>query len=204
MLRHARETRASLTRLTSRVDIPPVEYTLPALVSVALSLAFFFLQKDLGPALVFACLFLVLYGMARRSALVPVAGLALMGGGLLFGYVVGVPHTVRERVSMWLSPWDNVVHGGDQLAHSLWAFATGGVSGTGIGLGDPQIVPAAHTDLILSALGEEWGFLGVAAVFALFGLDRLPRLCGSRCGRAPITSTFSPWDLRRPPRCKFC
>ena len=40
--------------------------------------------------------------------------------------------------------------------------------GTGLGLGDPQLVPAAHTDLILSALGEEWGFLGVAAVFALY------------------------------------
>ncbi len=38
----------------------------------------------------------------------------------------------------------------------------------GIGRGDPQVVPAAHTDLILSALGEEWGFLGVAAVFALY------------------------------------
>src|ERR1022692_315907 len=111
ILRHARETRASLAALTRRFDIPPVEYTLPALVSVALSLAFFFLQKDMGPALVFACLFLVLYGMARRSAAVPVAGLALMGGGLLFGYVMGVPHTVRERVSMWLSPWDNATHG---------------------------------------------------------------------------------------------
>ncbi|HEV3196761.1 MAG TPA: FtsW/RodA/SpoVE family cell cycle protein [Bryobacteraceae bacterium] len=168
ILRHAHETRASLARLTRRFDIPPVEYTLPALVSVALSLAFFFLQKDMGPALVFACLFLVLYGMARRSALVPVAGLVLMGGGLLFGYVVGVPHTVRERVSMWLSPWNNLVHGGDQLAHSLWAFATGGLSGMGIGRGDPQMVPAAHTDLILSALGEELGFLGVAVVFGLF------------------------------------
>ena len=69
---------------------------------------------------------------------------------------------------MWLSPWNNVIHGGDQLADSLWAFATGGLAGMGIGLGDPQLVPAAHTDLILSALGEEWGFLGVAAVFALY------------------------------------
>ena len=69
---------------------------------------------------------------------------------------------------MWLSPWDNLVHGGDQLAHSLWAYATGGIAGTGIGQGDPQLVPAAHTDLILSALGEQWGFLGIAAVFALY------------------------------------
>jgi cell division protein FtsW (lipid II flippase) len=170
ILRHARETRTSLARLTSRFDIPPVEYTLPALVSVLLSLVFFFLQRDMGPALVFACLFLLLYGVARRSALVPVAGLTLVALGFAFGYFIGVPHTVGERVSMWLSPWDNLVHGGDQLAHSLWAFSTGGLSGSGIGLGDPQLVPAGHTDLILSALGEEWGFLGLAGVFGLFGL----------------------------------
>ena len=167
VLRHARETRASVAALTRRFDIPPLEYTLPVLACVALSLAFFFLQKDMGPALVFACLFLSLYGMARGSAFLPACGLALLGAGFAAGYWIGVPHTVGERVSMWLSPWDNLVHGGDQVAHSLWAFATGGVSGMGIGLGDPQMVPAAHTDLILAALGEECGFLGVAAAFAL-------------------------------------
>jgi cell division protein FtsW (lipid II flippase) len=170
VLRHARETRPRLAALTSRVDIPPAEYTLPALVCAALSVVFFFVQRDMGPALVFACLFLVLYGMARGSALVPVAGLTLVIAGFFVGYAIGIPHTVGERVSMWLSPWDNHVHGGDQLAHSLWAYATGGALGMGTGLGDPQVVPAAHTDLILSALGEEWGFAGVAAVFALYGL----------------------------------
>ncbi|MEO8598049.1 MAG: FtsW/RodA/SpoVE family cell cycle protein [Candidatus Solibacter sp.] len=168
VLRHAREHRPSLAALTSRIDIPPVEFTLPALVSVALSLLFFFLQKDMGPALVFACLFLTLYGIARGSALVPVAGLALLGAGFGAGYLLGVPHTVGERVSMWLSPWDNLVHGGDQVAHSLWAFATGGLAGTGMGRGEPQFVPAGHTDLILSVLGEQWGWLGVAAVFAIY------------------------------------
>src|SRR5947209_1874202 len=52
VLRHARETRESLARVTSRFDIPPVEYTLPVAACVALSLIFFFLQKDMGPALV--------------------------------------------------------------------------------------------------------------------------------------------------------
>src|SRR5664279_16242 len=168
VLRHAREKRPTLAALTSRIDIPPVEYTLPVLVSVALCLAFFFLQKDMGPALVFACLFLTLYGVARGSAFVPLAGLTLLGAGFAAGYVLGVPRTVRERVSMWLSPWDNMVHGGDQLAHSLWAYATGGIAGTGIGRGDPQFVPAGHTDLILSVLGEQWGWAGIAAVFALY------------------------------------
>jgi cell division protein FtsW (lipid II flippase) len=170
VLRHARETRSSLAALTRHFDIPPVEFTLPAAVCVALSIAFFFLQRDMGPALVFAFLFLALYGLARGSIAVPIAGMALVAAGFFAGYILGAPRTVGERVSMWLSPWNNMVHGGDQLAHSLWAFATGGASGMGIGLGDAQIVPAAHTDLILSALGEEWGFLGVAAVFALYAL----------------------------------
>ncbi len=169
VLRHARETRPSLARLTRRLDIPPVEYTAPVVVSVALSLIFFFLQRDMGPALVFASLFLVLYAVARGSAFVPAVGLALMAAGFALGYLIGVPHTVANRMAMWLSPWNNLVHGGDQLAHSLWAFATGGFSGMGIGRGDPALVPASHTDLILSALGEEWGFLGVALVFALYG-----------------------------------
>jgi cell division protein FtsW (lipid II flippase)/cell division protein FtsI/penicillin-binding protein 2 len=168
VLRHARETRPRLAALTSRISIPPLEATLPAAVCVALSIVFFFLQKDMGPALLFACLFLSLYGVARASALVPAIGLALVVCGFAAGFYLGVPHTVGERVSMWLSPWNNLVHGGDQLAHSLWAFSTGGVSGMGLGMGDPQLVPAAHTDLILSALGEELGFCGVAIVFALF------------------------------------
>ena len=184
VLRHARETRASLEPLTKHFDIPPVEYTLPAAVCVALSLVFFFLQKDMGPALVFACLFLALYGIARGSTFVPALGLLLVFCGFLFGYLIGVPHTVGERVSMWVSPWNNMVHGGDQLAHSLWAFATGGATGMGIGKGDPQLVPAAHTDLILSALGEEWGFAGIAAVFVLYAIVvwralRIARRAGS-------------------------
>ncbi|HUB80497.1 MAG TPA: FtsW/RodA/SpoVE family cell cycle protein, partial [Bryobacteraceae bacterium] len=168
VLRHARETRPSMTRLTRHFDIPPLEYTLPVLACVALSLLFFFLQKDMGPALVFSCVFLVLYGLARGSFFVPAAGLGLVTMGFMTGFAIGIPHTVRERVSMWLSPWNNVIHGGDQLADSLWSFATGGLAGMGIGRGDAQVVPAAHTDLILAALGEELGFLGVAAVFAVY------------------------------------
>ncbi|HLH18737.1 MAG TPA: FtsW/RodA/SpoVE family cell cycle protein [Bryobacteraceae bacterium] len=169
VLRHARETRAKVARFVGRLDVPPVEYTLPAAACVGLSLLFFFLQKDMGPALVFACVFLLLYGLARGSVFVPALGLAVVTLGFVAGYFIGIPHTVGERVAMWLSPWNNLVHGGDQLADSLWAFATGGVSGLGVGRGDPQLVPAAHTDLILAAVGEELGFLGVAAVFALYG-----------------------------------
>lgn len=169
ILRHAREHRPALARLDKLGGIPPLEYTIPVFVCGALSLLFFFLQKDMGPAMIFTCLFLALYSIARRGALMAVAGLLFLFAGFVGGYFLRFPHTVYERVSMWASPWSNLIHGGDQLAQSLWAYATGGLFGTGLGLGDPQLVPAAHTDLILSALGEEWGFAGLLAVFALYG-----------------------------------
>ncbi|MGA2131657.1 MAG: FtsW/RodA/SpoVE family cell cycle protein [Bryobacteraceae bacterium] len=168
VLRHAREQRPSLARFTRWGGIPPLEYTIPIFLCVALSLLFFFLQRDMGPAMVFTCLFLILYSIARKGALVPAAGLLFLLTGFVGGYLVRVPHTVYERVSMWAAPWNNAIHGGDQLAQSLWAYATGGVWGTGPGLGDPALVPAAHTDLILAALGEEWGFIGLGIVFALY------------------------------------
>jgi len=82
---------------------------------------------------------------------------------------LGQPHTVVERIDMWLAPWDNDVHGGNQLAHGLWAFSSGGPTGSGPGWGDPEMIPAGNTDLVLPAIGEEWGFVGVATVFLLFG-----------------------------------
>jgi hypothetical protein len=70
---------------------------------------------------------------------------------------------------MWLSPWDNDVRGGNQLAHAIWAFSTGGPFGSGPGWGDTEMIPAGNTDLVLPAIGEEWGAVGVATVFLLFG-----------------------------------
>jgi cell division protein FtsW (lipid II flippase) len=170
VLRHATESRPSVAWLAMNVNLPPLEASVPVLACVALSLLFFFLQKDLGPALVFACLFLALYAIARNSVVLVAAGLALLIAGFAAGYYLGVPETVGARVSMWLSPWDNAVRGGDQLAHSLWSFATGGVVGSGLGLGEPALIPAGHTDLVLSALGEEWGFLGLVGIFGLYAV----------------------------------
>src|SRR5207247_2652204 len=98
------------------------------------------------------------------------AGLAAVFGAFAVSYAIGFPHTVSLRTAMWLDPWQNGLARGDQIAHGLWAFASGGLSGTGLGLGAPALVPAAHTDLILAAVGEELGFVGLLAGFALFAL----------------------------------
>ena len=139
------------------------------LVATGISLVLFFVLKDLGPALVTLFVFLAMFTVARGRPALAIAALVLMVAAVAIGYRAGTPHTVVQRIDMWLLAWDNDVHGGDQLAHALWAFATGGATGSGPGWGDPGVIPAGNTDLVLPAIGEEWGFAGVAAVFALFG-----------------------------------
>lgn len=152
------------------LELPRISHALPVMCAVACALALFFALKDMGPALVVGFLFLIMFAIARARAGLALLGIALLISGVTIGYRLHAPHTVSERIAMWLSPWDNDVHGGDQLAHSLWAFATGGPWGSGPGLGDPSVIPAGHTDLVLPAIAEEWGLPGVLAVFALFAL----------------------------------
>ncbi len=169
-LRDLKQQRGALGGLSSHFSIPRLEYVLPVLIGVTVALAMFFLLKDLGPALVIGCLFLSLYSVARNRASLAISGLLLIVLVFTVAHAAGYPETVTQRINMRSSPWDNHVHGGDQLAHSLWALASGGVMGSGIGLGSPEFVPAAHTDLIVSALGEEWGFVGFAAVYLLYAV----------------------------------
>lgn len=170
LLRELKEKRPELAKISAWVEIPRLQYVLPVLAAVGLALVFFFLQKDLGPALVFTCLFLSLYAVARHRLLLATAGLLLLSAGFFLGYTLKFPRTVFQRVEMWISPWDNAIRGGEQVVHSLWAFATGGLFGMGLGAGEPDLIPAGHTDLILSVLGEELGFAGVLVVFALYAL----------------------------------
>ena len=140
----------------------------PVAICACVALAFFFLQKDLGPALLVSCVFLCLFAIARKRVAAAFFGAALILTGLAAGYLLGVPHTVVDRVDMFLRPWGNSARGGVQLAQALWSSSSGGVFGSGPGLGDPQLAPAAHTDLILAAAGEEIGAMGMAGLFLAY------------------------------------
>ena len=170
LLRELKEKRYSLPFVLRGIALPPLRYIVPVLIGTGLALLFFFFQRDLGPALIMSCSLLAFYGIARNRLPAVILGLLIMMAGFWGGYRLGYPRTVAERIQMWLSPWDNTLRGGDQLAHSLWSLASGGFSGTGLGLGDPGFVPAAHTDLILSVFGEELGFLGLLSIFALYAV----------------------------------
>lgn len=167
-LRDLREKRI-FAGFFQRAGLPRLEHIAPVACAVAIALVLFFELKDLGPALVTFFVFLAMFAVARGRPGLAAAGLVVLVASVAIGYRMGQPHTVVDRIHMWLSPWDNDVRGGDQLANGLWAFSTGGPFGSGPGWGDPEMIPAGNTDLILPAIGEEWGFLGVAAVFLLFG-----------------------------------
>lgn len=152
------------------LNLPRIRHALPVIFAVACGLAMFFILKDMGPALVMGFVFLSLFAIARGKLGLAALGVVLLIAGVTIGYRLGAPHTVVERVSMWLTPWDNDVRGGDQLAHALWAFSTGGPLGSGPGWGDPSVIPAGHTDLVLPAIAEEWGFGGVLTIGLLLGL----------------------------------
>ncbi len=187
LLRELRGATIRDVRLPSWINLPRGEYVLPVFVGVAAALMFFFFQKDLGPALFLCCVFLAVYAVARGRVGMAAIGLVLLAAGFYVGYRLRISATLADRVRMWQSPWDNAVAGGNQITHAIWAMATGGTFGTGLGLGDSRYLPAGHTDLILAAIGEELGAVGLIAVAAMFAVIawrgfRIGRLASSDYG----------------------
>jgi cell division protein FtsW (lipid II flippase) len=164
LLRAVRSETVRGRSMPAWLNVPRLEYLVPVLFGVALALGLFFVQRDLGPALVISVVFLAMYAIARGGVVMTLTGFALLAAGFFVGYQIGISSTLTERVRMWQSPWDNAARGGDQIAQALWALATGSTFGTGLGLGDTRYLPAGHTDLALAAVAEELGFVGMFVI----------------------------------------
>jgi cell division protein FtsW (lipid II flippase) len=134
----------------------------------ALSLIVMVMEKDLGSSTLFFALFVAMLWLATGGYLWPVIGGAMFGMGALFAWST-FAH-VKERVSIWINPWPKAADQGFQLVQAAFAFAAGGVVGTGLARGTPQKIPAVATDLVFAAVGEELGLVGAAAVIAAFAL----------------------------------
>jgi cell division protein FtsW (lipid II flippase) len=129
-----------------------------------------FFEKDLGSSLLFFSIFLVmLYVATARIAYVAI-GTVLFAGGAFLGYQM-FSH-VQSRVQVWMDVFnpDYIQAEGYQLSQSLFALATGGLFGTGLGRGRPDLIPEAETDFIFSVIGEELGLLGTAGILVCFML----------------------------------
>ena len=168
LLRAVRSNQIGNVAVPSWLNLPRARYAVPVLLGVAAALALFFGQRDLGPALMLAVVFLVVYAVARGTIGMALAGSVLLATGFYVGHRLGISATLADRVRMWQAPWDNVARGGDQIAQALWAMSTGAAFGAGPGLGDTRYLPAGHTDLILASVSEEFGFAGLLAVALVY------------------------------------
>ena len=158
-------------RVLGSITVPPLPYLAPIGAMLALALGIVVVQRDLGAALLFYAVFLGLLFLATGRRTDVVLGLLLFAAGFALLALL-FPH-VQQRIAVWLDPWADPLGDGYQLIQALHAFARGGLVGTGLGAGLPEIggrlpIPAVHTDFPLAAIGEELGMAGVAVVLAAY------------------------------------
>ena len=140
----------------------------PLLLMWLLALVVLVWQRDLGTAMLFFIVFLLLLYVTSGDWRI------LVGGGLLI-LLAGIAayqlfDVVRLRVDIWLNPWLEADGRAYQIVQSLMAFAAGGLGGAGVAQGFPDYIPVAHSDFIFAALAEEWGLLGVLALLGCLGV----------------------------------
>ncbi|HSN06724.1 MAG TPA: FtsW/RodA/SpoVE family cell cycle protein [Candidatus Angelobacter sp.] len=164
-------TRDSLALVRTKVmgiEFPRGRDLGPLFVAWFVSLAVLVFERDLGTSLLFFGLFVALLYIAtqRRSWLVLGAVLFITGATLAY---LAFGH-VRLRVDVWLHPFADEADTSYQIAQSLYGFASGGLFGSGLGQGYPQLVPYAKSDFIIAAFGEELGLIGLMAMLGLYGI----------------------------------
>jgi cell division protein FtsW (lipid II flippase) len=168
------ENRALLMEQDTRIGpirVPPLPYLAPMVAMWAVALAIVVVQRDLGAALLFFAVFLLLFYAATGRLSAVVIGLILFViGGFILYQTVG---NVRTRVDIWLDPFADPAGAGYQVVQALHAFARGGIVGTGFGAGLPLVggrlpIPELHTDFPFAALGEELGLAGILAILGLY------------------------------------
>jgi cell division protein FtsW (lipid II flippase) len=154
------------------VDLPRGRDLGPVLAMWLVSLGILVFQRDLGSSLLFFGLFLImLYVATERPGWLVVGGLLFVGGAALSYWLFG---HVRIRFDIWQHPFD--YYGPDtsdkafQPVEAQFGMGWGGLIGRGFGDGDPNRVPYANSDFIVSSIGEELGLTAVIAVILMYGL----------------------------------
>lgn len=150
------------------IDFPRLRDLAPILAVWAIAILIMAVSNDFGPALLLFTTVLGMMYLATGRGSWLLIGLALVAAGGFAVYQVSAK--IQERVTNFVDPVANYDSTGYQLSQSLFGMSWGGITGTGIGQGHPEIVPVAHSDFILAAVGEELGLVGLAAVLVLFSL----------------------------------
>lgn len=132
-------------------------------IGIYIFIVMFFIQRELGTALIFFGVMIISQFVYERDRkLIAINILATIMGSILAYFLFS---HIRIRVKTWLDPWSVIDDMGYQITQSLFALASGGLFGTGLGLGRPDYIPVAESDFIFPAICEEMGiFMGIAVV----------------------------------------
>jgi cell division protein FtsW (lipid II flippase) len=159
--------------------LPPLRQLGPISLMLGISLLLFLGIRELGLALLIYGIFLCMLYLGTNKLSWVLASLvifALLGlvGYKLFGYVQQRFAAVTIDVVNWQN-WSDATKtfaqaGAAQIVDGLIALSSGGILGAGFGLGHPVLVPLAQSDMIFTALGEEFGLAGLFAILGIYML----------------------------------
>ncbi|AKE40276.1 FtsW/RodA/SpoVE family cell cycle protein [Corynebacterium kutscheri] len=125
-------------------------------------------ENDFGPALLlFSTVLGMLYLATGRTSWLIIGSILVAIGGTA---IYQISDKIQARVTNFMDPIAHYDTTGYQLSQSLFAMSSGGLSGTGLGAGHPELIPVVHSDFILAAIGEELGLIGLSAVLILFAI----------------------------------
>jgi peptidoglycan glycosyltransferase len=163
-----RELLSTPTQRIGRRQIVPPKTLLPILFAWGFSIAILGAENDIGFAMLLFALFISMLWVTTGLKTYVVLAVALFGGGL---YIAAHYFSqIHDRVTLWLDPWAVCagVTQNCQIAWGWYSLAAGGVTGTGLGLGQSGNIPLLTSDMIFAAIGEELGFLGIILLLSLF------------------------------------
>jgi len=165
------QARGARVRAVSDTKAPllrPADFA-PMALLYGFALLLFAIVRDLGPAVLLLGLLIALLYMTTQRVLYPLVGAALLAVSAVVGYKLHFGF-FATRVVMWLHPFSNTDRHGEQLGQALWGFATGGLTGSGLGLGDAGVMPRAGSDLVFASVGEQLGLVGTLATLVVYTL----------------------------------
>lgn len=159
---------AQVDRKIGPFKIPEPRHLGPVMIAAGASFLVLIYQRDLGASLLLFGIFIGMLYIATGRSFYAIAGgvTALAAGFLAFK---AFDH-VQRRIEAWLDPFAHFSDAGYQTVQGLFAIGSGSLTGSGIGLGRPDLIPAAETDFIFAAIAEEMGYAGSIAVLAGFAL----------------------------------
>lgn len=164
-----RELLSISNRTVLGIKFPRLRLLYPLFIVWGICLLVVAFERDLGSALLFYTIFLIMLYVATGRVSYVLIGLVLLAVGA-FGMYQIMNH-VRVRVAIWLNPFEDAQNMGFQIVQSLYSLADGGLFGVGIGKGlGASTIPVVASDMIFAPIGEEMGLLGGAAVLLLFML----------------------------------